>query len=188
MKRASEVPPLVDSSGRRPVTSSIAVATRSVKAPRGVRNATALVGSKESAARPPGSAAAAAPLDLGAQAPRRPEIVEADIEGEADFAGNDVGGAIADVDGDDFEIRGVEIRRSRIERRRLQRGEDRRKRVNGIVGEMGIGDMALAAGERQPAGERAATAVLDRVAERGGACRLADEAMIETFAARERPF
>ncbi len=34
--------------GRRPVTSSTAPATRSVKAPRGVRKATALVGSKAS--------------------------------------------------------------------------------------------------------------------------------------------
>ena len=51
MKRASDVPPPVERAGLRPVTSSTAEPTRSVKAPGLVRKATALVGSKESVVR-----------------------------------------------------------------------------------------------------------------------------------------
>ena len=58
MKRASEVPPPVESEGLRPVTSVTASATRSVNGPGLVRKATALLGSKVSVARPPTSAAA----------------------------------------------------------------------------------------------------------------------------------
>src|SRR5260370_42298210 len=57
MKRASEVPPLVDSAGRRPVTASTAPATRSVKGPRSVTKASALVESKSSERRAPPTAA-----------------------------------------------------------------------------------------------------------------------------------
>ena len=52
---------------------------------------------------------------------------------------------------------------------------------------MGIGDVALLADERQPAGQRAAPSVLDRVAERRLAGRLAEQASVESFAARQRP-
>src|SRR5271165_22460 len=41
MKRASDVPPLVDKFGRRPVTSSTAAATRSVNGPGFVKEAAA---------------------------------------------------------------------------------------------------------------------------------------------------
>ena len=43
MKRASEVPPLVESSGWSPVTSFTAAATRSVKGPGSVRKASPLI-------------------------------------------------------------------------------------------------------------------------------------------------
>ena len=43
MNRASDVPPDVDSSGIAPVTSATAAATRSVNAPRSVRNASPLI-------------------------------------------------------------------------------------------------------------------------------------------------
>ncbi|MET3888949.1 hypothetical protein ABIE41_000025 [Bosea sp. OAE506] len=46
MKRASEVPPVVDRAGRRPVSASTASATIATKGPGSVRKATALVGSK----------------------------------------------------------------------------------------------------------------------------------------------
>src|SRR6185437_15058326 len=38
----------------------------------------------------------------------RPAVVEADVEGGARRAGNDVGGGVADVDGGDLQGRGLE--------------------------------------------------------------------------------
>ena len=65
----------------------------------------------------------------------------------------------------------------------MQGASDGRQRADRVVGEMRIGDVALAAENRQPAGQRAAPAVLHRVAERLDAGRLAEDAMVETFAA-----
>ena len=48
--------------------------------------------------------------------------------------------------------------------------------------------MALAAVDQEPAGQRAAPAVLDRVAQRADGGRLADDAMVETLAFHQRPF
>ncbi len=123
MKRASEVPPLVESCGRRPVTSSTALATRSVKAPRGGEERDGVGGIEAQACtRAPPAAAATRRSISAAQRFGRPQIVEADVEDEAHLAGNDVGRGIADVDADDFEIGGLEVGRAGIERRRLQRG------------------------------------------------------------------
>ena len=47
--------------------------------------------------------------------------------------------------------------------------------------------MALAAVDCEPSIQRAAPAVLDRVAERADACRLADDAMVEKLTPRQRP-
>ncbi len=52
---------------------------------------------------------------------------------------------------------------------------------------MRVGDMALSAMKRQASGQRAASSVLDRVAERFDAGRLADDAMVEARAPVERP-
>src|SRR5208337_3023789 len=52
---------------------------------------------------------------------------------------------------------------------------------------MRVGDVALTAMQRQPPGQRAAPADLDRVAERLRAGRLADQAMIKALALRQRP-
>ncbi len=129
-----------------------------------------------------------APLDLGAQGCRCPCVVEARVEDQPDFGRDDVGRRIADVDADDFEVGRIEIGRPGVKRGRLQRFENRRQRADRIVGELRIGDVALLAMQGQPAGERTAPAVLDRVAERGDAGRLAEQAMIEALAARARPF
>ena len=125
---ASEVPPPVDSAGLRPVTSSTPPAMRSVNGPGLVKKATALVGSKVSVAGPP--RAAAIRRDLRLERFGRPKIVEADVEDEPNLGRNDVGGRIADVDAGDFEVRGLEVGVSLIERRRGERREqgcERRK-------------------------------------------------------------
>ena len=102
-------------------------------------------------------------------------------------AGDHVGRGIADVDGHDLEVRGIEIGAAGVERRVEQRAHRRPEPPQRIVGDVRIGDVALRAMQRQPPGQRAAPAVLDRVAERCDAGRLADDAMVEGFAARQRP-
>ena len=57
----------------------------------------------------------------------------------------------------------------------------------GFSAMMGIGGMALAAADRDPSVERAAPAVLDRVADRLDGGRFAEDAMVETFALAKRP-
>src|SRR6185437_3718721 len=131
MKRASDVPPPVESDGVRPVTSRTAAATRSVNGPGLVRKATALVGSRASVARSPSSAAASR-RNFGGERFGGPEIVETDVELEPRLARNDVEGRIADVDRDHFEIRGLEIRISFVERRLEERGHHRRERPKRI--------------------------------------------------------
>ena len=187
MKRASEVPPLVESAGRRPVTSSTAAATRSVNGPRVVRKASALLGSKVSAKRLPSAAVLTRRSISALRVSDRPGRVEADIEDEPHLARNDVRRRIADVDADDLEIRGIEVFCAMIERRRQEGGQYRRQRPDRIIRDVGIADVALAAVEDETAGQRAAPAVLDRVAERLDAGRLADDAMVEPLAPGERP-
>ena len=67
-------------------------------------------------------------LDLRGERIVRPKVVEADVELEAHFAGNDVERRIADVDRDHFEVRGLEVGVSLIERRREQRRQYGRER------------------------------------------------------------
>ncbi len=117
----------------------------------------------------------------------RPNVVEADVELRARLAGNDIDGRIADVDRAEFEIGAVEMRRARVEFMRGERRDDARDDRRGIFGAMRIGDMALLADDANAAIERAAPPDLDRVAERRDIRRLADDAMIELFAARPRP-
>ena len=73
-----------------------------------------------------------------------------------------------------------------VERAVVSAVQQRDEAMRGIVGEMRIGDMALHALDREPAGHAAAPADLDHVAERAGAGRLADDAGVERLAARLR--
>ena len=91
-------------------------------------------------------------------------IVVADVETRACFAGNEIDGRIADIDRREFEIRRRELLAALVERR-LQRGDQRDQPADRIVGAIGIGDVALAAGDDQRAVERAAPSGLDGVAE-----------------------
>ena len=187
MKRASDVPPLVESAGLRPVTSSTALATRSVKAPRLVRNATALVGSKLSATRAPPAAAATRRSISALRVCGVHRSLKRMLKTRRTSPGMTL---VAGLPTSTLTTSRLEASKSgvpAIEGRRLQGGQNRRQRADRIVGEMGIGDMALLAGNDQPSGQRAAPAVLDGVAERGDAGRFAEQAMIEALASRSRP-
>ena len=63
-------------------------------------------------------------------------------------------------------------------------GDRRGGQVDRVFGEVRVGDVALHALDRQLARERAASAVLDRVAEAGDGGRFADQAKIGAFPAR----
>ena len=115
-------------------------------------------------------------------------IVEADIEARARLARNEIDDRIADVDRGEFEVRRTEPRAALVERRRHQRAHQRHQPAHRIVGALRIGDVALLAGDDQRAVERAAPADLDGVAERRHIARLAQDAMVEGFAALGRPF
>ena len=115
-------------------------------------------------------------------------IVEADVEARARLAGNEIDDGIADVDRGEFEVRRVEPRVALVERGVHQRAHERDQSAHRIVGAFRIGDVALFAGNDQCAVERAAPADLDGVAERRHVARLAQDAMVESFAALGRPF
>ena len=65
-----------------------------------------------------------------------------------------------------------------------QLGEQRRGEVDRIPGQVRIGDVTLHAADAQLARERAAAAVLDRVAEAPDRGRLADDAVVGPRALR----
>src|SRR5260221_620739 len=83
--------------------------------------------------------------------------------------------------------RGLEMRGAGIElfaRHRVQHADEV---MDGIVGEMRVGGVALGPVNGQGAGQAAAAADLDHVAEGLGVGRLADDAGVETLAARFQP-
>ena len=117
MKRASEVPPLVLSSGLRPVTSSIAATARSVKGPGFVTNTLAFEGSHTMRARIRLPAALRhALLDQRPQRLLGVAVVEADVEFRAGLRRDDIAGGVADIDRGEFEVRCLELGAALIER------------------------------------------------------------------------
>src|SRR6202012_2663011 len=103
MKRASEVPPLVLSSGLRPVTCSMAATARSVNAPGLVTNTLEFDGSHTIRARIrlPGAFPQTF-LDQLAQRFMIMVVVEADVEFRPRLARDHIAGGIADIDGGEF--------------------------------------------------------------------------------------
>ena len=166
MKRASEVPPPVESSGARPVTSATASATRSVNGPRGGEERDGVGGVEGQFVARRRSRRGGGGFRLSSVAGVQRSLKRM-LKTSADFAGNHVGRGIADVDGDDFEVGRLEIRACPSSSGGACSASSARGRArDGIVGEMRIGDVALLADQLQPPGQRAAPAVLDRVAER----------------------
>ena len=117
----------------------------------------------------------------------RVNVVEADVELRARLAGNEIDGLVADIDRSEFQVRRRKLRVAGIERLGLQRRDQRHQPADRIDRALRIGDMALLAGHDQMAVERAAPADLDGVAERCDIARLAQQAMVEFFAALGRP-
>ena len=146
MKRASEVPPPVESFVSTPVDfanrarDEIGEGAAGGEEGDGVGRVEGEFVRRLRAGRARAVPAISAPKTFG-----RPKIVEADVEDEPRFAGNDIGRGIADVDGDHLEVGGQEVACAGVERRRMQRVERGGEPAQRIVGEMGIGDMALLA-------------------------------------------
>ena len=82
---------------------------------------------------------------------------------------------------------GPKCARAVVERLGVDRADQRHEPAHRIVGQFRIRDVALRAGDDQRAVLRAAPADLDHVAERLRVGRLAQNAVIEFFAARGRP-
>ena len=181
MKRASDVPPVVESFGRRPVFFSTALATSSVKASGLVRNASALQGSKASVNVTPHGLQPAP--QLRRKRLRRPEIVEADIERAlAPAAGMTLNAGLPTSTETISRFEASKCAVPLSSGAAIKAVEQPHELRDRIVGALGIGDMALAALDDERAIERAAPADLDHVAQSVAARRLADDAMIEALA------
>src|ERR1017187_4645084 len=126
-------------------------------------------------------------LDQLFQRIQRVLVVEADIETRACLAGNEIDRLVADVDRSEFQMRWREQRGTAIERLGLQRRNERHQPADRIFRPLRIGDMALPAGHDQVAVERTAAADLDGVAQFRDIARLAQNAVVEFFAALSRP-
>ena len=98
-------------------------------------------------------------------------------------------GRIADVDGGKFEVRRIEFVAALVERLVHQRGHQLDQSAHRIIGAVGIGDVARSC-RRRPARRSASLAApeLDGVAERVDIARFAQDAVVESLAARGRPF
>ena len=114
--------------------------------------------------------------------------IEADVEFRLSLRRNDIGRRIADINGGNMRCRGVEMRRAAIQFAAIHRCQHRQQAGHRIVRKMRIGDMTLAASHRQMAGQAAAAAILDDIAEQIRVCRLADDAGIGMLAVGARPF
>ena len=99
MKRASEVPPEVESSGVTPVSAATARATRSVKGPGAVRKLSPeMLEAGGDADAELGRGAVGLLLDPVGEARAGVGVVEADVDGGPRLGRDDVRGRVADVD------------------------------------------------------------------------------------------
>jgi hypothetical protein len=105
-------------------------------------------------------------------------IVEADRDARLRGGGDDVGGGVADVEIGDFYIARLKPVIAFVQHDGVDGGQDADQARDRIVGQMGIGDMALRARNLYPHIDRAAPADLDDVAQPLGGCRLAHQAQV----------
>ena len=144
MKRASEVPPLVEKNGAWPVTLATVSLTSWVNLPGAVRKDTPLVWLVMSiaAARSLRDALGAVlhPVD---QAFGRVLVVEADIECGARLAGNHIGGGIAHIHAGEGQGGGIEMLAALVQLVGGELGDQLGQHRNRILGLLRIADMAL---------------------------------------------
>ena len=188
MKRASEVPPEVESSGLRPVTSSIALTARSVKAPGLVTNTLELEYSHTMRARMRLPQAFASRSSTSA---RSVSCVWLSLKRMLNFARACAGITLLAVLPTSTEVN------SRFDAwncalpwssgSSAERHDQPRNIRHRIGRAMRIGDVALHAVDIERAGLRAAAADLDAVAEHFDIGRLAEHAMVEFLAALGAP-
>ena len=143
-KRASDVPPVVLSFGRSPVSASMLSARSSLSSPGAVTNASALPITVE---RIVGCQWRDLPVQPRLEALAGVVVVEADVEARRGLARDDVGCRIADVDRGDLQVRGLEPLRSLVERRRDQLVQHGDQTMRGVVGTLRVGGVTLAAPE-----------------------------------------
>ena len=147
MKRASDVPPVGAELGRHPrhlrYRRGDEPAQRSGRGEKG--NARDL--DHEIVVAAHRIEAAAQP---GLEALRRVQVVEADVEARRGLARDHVVRRVADVDARDLERGGLEIAACPRRAAALKRADSMRTMlVRGVVGEVGIGGMALGAAHRR---------------------------------------
>ena len=107
MKRASEVPPVVDSFGLRPVTSLIAPADEiDERAGLGQEDVRVRRLPVDAPAHAFAGRRLRALLDQRLERVLAVAIVEADVEARARLAGNEIDGRVADIDRGEFEVGG----------------------------------------------------------------------------------
>ena len=126
-------------------------------------------------------------LDPGREARARVGVVEAEVDRGPRLGGDDVRGAVADVDRGDRERRGAEVRRALVERARGEAVEQAHEAGERVLRPVGIGGVALLAVGGEVRGQRAAAADLHGVAHALGAGRLADEAVVHALAVLGHP-
>src|SRR5204863_5647957 len=117
------------------------------------------------------------------QSLRRARRGKTEIEQDFHLAWNDVGGSGSAVDVRDLPRRGRKVFVAPVPLGCGELGEGRHREMDGILRKMRVGHVSLYASHAQRAGKRAAPAVLDGVAQPGNAGRLADEAVVDAFAA-----
>src|SRR4051794_13334874 len=105
-------------------------------------------------------------------------IVEADVEPRARLRRDHVACAITDIDRGEFEVGGLEMRATVVERIAGERDDQRGNVRYGIGRAMRIGDVALNTVDNEGAGQRAAAADLDAVAKLLDIAWLAQHAMV----------
>ena len=121
-------------------------------------------------------------LDPGGEVHALVSRVEADVQPRPGLGGDDVGGAVADIDGGDFKVGRLEAGIAVVQHVVLQGGEQVDQDRDRIGGTVRIGDVTLPAFDRQPDIDRATAADLDHVAEGLGAGGLADDAVVDDLA------
>ena len=184
MKRPSEVPPVVESVQAMPACSRIAAARASLSSPGVVRK-----GSPPSvqAMSKREAVLAQQQVDPRLQRLRRRLGAEAEVEVDHDLARDHVAGAGAGMDVRHLPGGRLEVRVAAVPFDADQLGERRRDEMDRVLRQVRVGDVALHAEDAQLAAERAAAAVLDRVADALDRGRLADDAVVEADAALDQP-
>ena len=162
MKRASDVPPVVLSSGSAARDRRIAPVRQSLTLPGGTRKTRRSPPSERVRPhRPRRVLGVTHAFELVA----RPQIVEADVEGGPRHAGDELVAGLPMSIVVTCEPRWLKMRGAVVELGSESARAARDEPMRRIVGEMRIGDMALHALDDEPAGHAAAPADLDHVAE-----------------------